>query len=101
MDNRVVMRMRCWVPRVLLVMGLLLLVTLRPGWSALSAPLPSPAAQATTRTIEYTYDDAGRLTSAYAEGEGVATFAYDLNGNLRSIGDQLYVYLPLLLRSFK
>lgn len=38
-----------------------------------------------SRTIEYTYDDAGRLESVTEDSTHVATYAYDANGNRASV----------------
>jgi len=54
------------------------------AWERRSASLTLPHIQAQTRTIIYTYDDAGRLVGADYGGGYVITYTYDAAGNLLS-----------------
>jgi YD repeat-containing protein len=63
-----------------------------------AAPAVTPHAP---RTIQYTYDNAGRLTNVNYVGAQSIAYTYDAAGNLiqETGGSRKYVYLPLILKS--
>lgn len=72
------------------------------GSGSAEAQSPSPNIQMamSSRTINYTYDAAGRLASVnYGGGAGMA-YTYDAAGNLVGVspGGGYSIYLPLVLR---
>ncbi len=70
------------------------------GPALLSSAPPSPRTSAQTCTIQYTYDAAGRLTSANYGNSQVLVYTYDPAGNLLGIADHFGLYLPLVLKSY-
>jgi len=74
-------------------------VTAASGSDWADLPVPSSPQDTLERTVSYTYDATGRLTSAdYGEGVGI-NFAYDAAGNLisASLGGN-NIYLPIVIR---
>jgi len=96
-----------------LIVALLLLMTAgstkvmaqelgNPDFPPASTPITEvsqvDAVTSTPRTVTFSYDRSGRLTSANY-GDGVLlVYDYDPNGNLKQVTDRFGLYLPVILR---
>lgn len=59
------------------------------------------AVRRASRTIRYTYDNAGRLTNVNYVGAQPIAYTYDAAGNLtqrQEAGPEIRVYLPLMMK---
>ena len=65
--------------------------------AAAQSPISNIQYPTSSRTVTYTYDDAGRLIQADYGGGAVLDYAYDAAGNLLGRG-RYNVYVPLVLR---